>query len=61
MGRLLDYKEAADYLGIGEWVLRGLAKRGEVKVLQITRKTIRFDVRDLDAFVRRTRQRSQPS
>lgn len=48
--RLLDAKHAAAYLGISETTLRGL----RLPVLKIGR-AVRYDVRDLDAFVDRLR------
>lgn len=44
--RLLDAKDAAHYLGISETTLRTL----RLPVLRIGR-AVRFDVKDLDAYV----------
>ena len=48
--RLLTATEAAHYLGIGRSTLYELKKRGELPHVLVG-TIVRFDVRDLDAYV----------
>jgi excisionase family DNA binding protein len=57
--RLLTLEQVAEVLGVGKWVVKGLVQRGELKELRLSRKTIRFDRRDVDAYIRRVRRRSR--
>lgn len=57
--RLLTLEQVAEVLGVGKWVVKGLVQRGELKELRLSRKTIRFDQRDVDAYIRRVRRRSR--
>ncbi len=53
--RLLIVKEAAAYLGISQWTMRGLGWNGEIPEVKIGRRVL-FDRRDLDAFVERSKR-----
>ncbi len=53
--RLLSVKEAAAYLGISPWTMRGLGWNGEIPEVKIGRRRL-FDRRDLDAFVERSKR-----
>ena len=56
--RLLDYGEAAAYLGMSEWQLRKRVAKGEVSKVPIPTpdgrgfsRSARFDVRELDRVI----------
>ena len=49
--RLLTSSEAAHYLGISTRKLWELGNRGVVPVVRPDNRMVRFDVKDLDAFV----------
>ena len=49
-GRLYSTIEAAGYLGLSIWTLRGLLWGGEIPMVRFARKQY-VDVRDLDAFI----------
>lgn len=49
-GRLHSTIEAAEYLGLSIWTLRGLLWGGEIPMVRFARKQY-VDVRDLDAFI----------
>jgi len=49
--RLLTSSDAARYLGISTRKLWELGNRGVVPVVRPDNRMVRFDVRDLDAFV----------
>ncbi len=53
--RLLSVKDAAAYLGISQWTMRGLGWNGEIPQVKIGRRVL-FDRRDLDAFVERSKR-----
>ncbi|NUO79353.1 helix-turn-helix domain-containing protein [candidate division KSB1 bacterium] len=48
--RLLSVEEAATYLGIAEWTLRGWVSRKRVPVVKLGRRTL-FDPADLSDWV----------
>lgn len=52
--RMLNAAAAAAYLGIGTFALRGLHWRESLRGIFIGRKLL-FDVRDLDAFIERSK------
>ena len=52
--RLIRCREAAAYLGICERKLWELEKDGRIQSVRIDR-AVRFDVADLDAFIRRAK------
>lgn len=54
---LLKIKEAAQTLGMSEWLLRKLAREGEVKFIQrVPKAPMLFDPADLAAWVRKNKQ-----
>ncbi len=53
--RLLSVKDAAAYLGISQWTMRGLGWNGEIPEVKIGRRRL-FDRRDLDTFVERSKR-----
>jgi excisionase family DNA binding protein len=53
--RLLKTQEAADYLSISPWMLRQLVSNEQLSVVRIG-AALRFDIRDLDAYVSRQKQ-----
>ncbi len=55
--RLLNYKQAATYLGVSERSMKQLAADGEVRKVQIGHRVL-FDVYDLDGFVERIKRQS---
>ena len=56
--RLVKTKQAAEYLAISEWKLRNLVQLGLIPYIEDGGGTSpwRFDVRDLDAYVERSRR-----
>ena len=55
-GRMFTSREAADYLGCSTWTLRQWFYRGLIPAFRLTRSW-RFDIRDLDAFITRTKEK----
>ncbi|MHC4637380.1 MAG: helix-turn-helix transcriptional regulator [Planctomycetota bacterium] len=53
--RLIRCKEAAAYLGICERKLWELEKNARIRSVRIDR-AVRFDIGDLDAFIRRAKE-----
>jgi excisionase family DNA binding protein len=56
--RLVKTKQAADYLAISPWKLRNLVQQGLIPYIEDGGGTSpwRFDIRDLDAYVDRSRR-----
>jgi excisionase family DNA binding protein len=56
--RLLKTKQAAEYLAISPWKLRNLVQEGLLPFIEDGGVTSpwRFDVRDLDAYIERSRR-----
>ena len=53
--RLLGLKDAADYLGVSDWTVRGLVKQGHVIPIRLPGVCrLLFDVRRLDQLVERS-------
>ena len=48
--RLLSVRDAAVYLGISQWTMRGLGWNGEIPQIKIGRRVL-YDLADLDRFV----------
>jgi excisionase family DNA binding protein len=48
--RLLNLRDAAEYLGRSEWALRELIWKGRIPAVRIDRR-IQLDLRDLDALI----------
>lgn len=59
MKRLLSVKEAANYLGIAQWTLRGWVSRKRVPVVKLGRRTL-FDPQDLSEWIARHKQPARP-
>ena len=57
--RLLDYPEAADYLQVPERFVRRLWQTRQLAAIKIGRR-VRFDVRDLDAYIEQQRVEAKP-
>jgi predicted DNA-binding transcriptional regulator AlpA len=53
--RLLKLKQGAEYLGISERKLWGLASAGKVRTVRLDR-ALRFDVHDLDELIAQSKQ-----
>ena len=55
---LVKTKQAAEYLGISEWKLRNLVQLGLIPYIEDGGGTSpwRFDIRDLDEYVERSRR-----
>lgn len=53
--RLLTLKDAATYMGRTVWGMRELIWKGRVPIIQDGRK-IYVDVRDLDAYIEKTKE-----
>ena len=56
--RLLDVKEAAEYLSISRTTLYYLVQKGRIKSVQIRTRRL-FDVDDLDLFVQQLKAEQQ--
>jgi len=56
--RLVKTKQAAEYLAISQWKLRNLVQQGLIPYVEDGGGTSpwRFDVRDLDAYIKRSRR-----
>lgn len=56
--RLVKTKQAAEYLAISEWKLRNLVQQGLIPHIEDGGGTSpwRFDMRDLDAYVEKSRR-----
>jgi excisionase family DNA binding protein len=56
--RLVKTKQAAEYLAISQWKLRNLVQQGLMPYIEDGGGTSpwRFDIRDLDAYVERSRK-----
>ena len=52
--RLLSVKEAAAYLSVSVWTVRGLGWSGEIPEVKIGRRVL-FDREDLDRFIERSK------
>jgi excisionase family DNA binding protein len=57
--RLVRVKQAAAYLAISPWKLRNLVQQGLIPYIEDGGGTSpwRFDIRDLDEYIERNRQR----
>lgn len=49
--RLVDAAEAAAYLGLTEVALRSKVQRREVPFVRVSKRQLRFDVRQLDEWI----------
>jgi excisionase family DNA binding protein len=50
--RLFTAKEAAEYLGFSSpWPVRQLQWNGKLPVVQLSKRRIAFDLKDLDAYI----------
>lgn len=49
--RLLDAADAANYLGTTEIALRTKVQRREIPFVRVGKRSIRFDVRQLDRWI----------
>lgn len=56
--RLLKTKQAAQYLAVSQWKLRNLVQQGLIPYIEDGGGTSpwRFDLRDLDAYIERSRR-----
>lgn len=56
--RLVKTKQAAEYLAISQWKLRNLVQQGSLAYVVDAGGTSpwRFDLRDLDAYIERSRR-----
>jgi hypothetical protein len=56
--RLLRIAEAAEYLHLSPWALRGIVQRGELSIIKLGENGHSpwlFDTRDLDDWINRTK------
>ena len=56
-GRLITADEAADRLGISGRFVRLLADRGELPVIRLGKKCVRFDRDDVEAMIENSKAR----
>ena len=52
--RLFSLKEAADYLGISIWTMRGLTWNNSLRIVRFSRR-IYVDRKDLDNFIEKNK------
>ncbi|HLB19480.1 MAG TPA: helix-turn-helix domain-containing protein [Gaiellaceae bacterium] len=55
--KLLTAREVADHLQVGRRTVSRLVASGELRPLRITPRTVRYSVEDVDALLRRARER----
>jgi excisionase family DNA binding protein len=55
--RLLTFEQTADALAVGRTTVQELVDRGELPVVSVTGRAVRVDARDVEAFVKRRRER----
>jgi excisionase family DNA binding protein len=55
--RLLTFEQTAEALGVGRTTVQELVDRGELPVVSVTGRAVRIDTRDVEAFVKRKRER----
>jgi excisionase family DNA binding protein len=60
--RLVDYREAAVYLGVPIGTLRSMVSRKQVPHVRLTARIVRFDLSELDSLIatRRVAMRGEP-
>lgn len=54
---LLTFEQTAEALAVGRTTVQELVDRGELPVVAVTGRAVRVDARDVEAFVRRKRER----
>jgi excisionase family DNA binding protein len=57
--RYLNIKEAGEYLGLSTWTVRDLAGRGDIQSIKVSRKILRFDIKDIDRFMERKKRKNK--
>jgi excisionase family DNA binding protein len=55
--RLLTFEQAAEALAVGRTTVQELVDKGELPVVSVTGRAVRVDTRDVEAFVKRRRER----
>jgi len=55
--RLLSVKEAADYLGMSVYTLRDRIARGQIPTVRDGGRLLRLDIRDLDTWIEKRKER----
>jgi len=58
--RLYSIPEAAHYLGRSPWSVRRLVWSGELPEVRAGRR-VHLDIKDMDAFIEKNKQREEPS
>ena len=54
--RLLDLKQAANYLSVREWAIRTMARTGKLRVVQIGKsRRYLFDIFDLNQIIEQSK------
>jgi excisionase family DNA binding protein len=54
---LLTFEQTAEALGVGRTTVQELVDKGELPVVSVTGRAVRVDVRDVEAFIKRKRER----
>lgn len=54
---LLTFEQAGVALAVGRTTVQELVDRGELPVVSVTGRAVRIDARDVEAFVKRRRER----
>lgn len=55
--KLLTFEQAAEALAVSRTTVQELVDRGELPVVSVTGRAVRVDARDVEAFVKRKRER----
>lgn len=55
--RLLTFEQTAEALAVGKTTVQELVDRGDLPVVAVTGRAVRIDARDIEAFVKRKRER----
>jgi excisionase family DNA binding protein len=59
--RLLTFAQAAEALAVGRTTVQELVDCGQLPVVAVTGRAVRIDARDVEAFVKRRRERRSSS
>lgn len=55
--KLLTFEQAGEALAVGRTTVQELVDRGELPVVAVTGRAVRVDTRDVEAYVKRKRER----
>lgn len=55
--KLLTFEQAAEALAVSRTTIQELVDSGQIPVVSVTGRAVRVDARDVEAFVKRKRER----